>query len=97
LPRLIVTPTARIGLERCRQFLASKNPTASRKASQVIKSAFQNLKSHPEFGKPFGSSTELREVLINFGASGYVALYVYDRSSGAILILAFRHQKEAGY
>ncbi len=38
---------------------------------------------------------EYRELVIEFGDSGYVVLYRYD---GAIaVILAVRHQKEAGY
>ena len=38
---------------------------------------------------------EYRELVIEFGDSGYVVLHRYD---GAIaVILAVRHQKEAGY
>jgi hypothetical protein len=38
-----------------------------------------------------------RELVIPFGNSGYVALYRYEPGDDAVLILAFRHQKEAGY
>ena len=38
---------------------------------------------------------EFREWLIDFGSSGYVALYHLDAT--AITILAIRHQREAGY
>ena len=40
---------------------------------------------------------ELRELIISFGDSGYVALYHYERKTDTVLILAFRHQSEAGY
>jgi hypothetical protein len=40
---------------------------------------------------------ELRELLIAFGNSGYVALYRHELADNAVYILAFRHQKEAGY
>ena len=38
---------------------------------------------------------EYREWLIDFGDSGYVALYRFDGETA--LIVAVRHQKEAGY
>lgn len=40
---------------------------------------------------------ELRELVIAFGDSGYVALYRYVPADSAVYVLAFRHQKEAGY
>ena len=40
---------------------------------------------------------ELRELVISFGDSGYVALYRYEPTAEAVHVLAFRHQKEAGY
>ena len=40
---------------------------------------------------------ELRELVIAFGDSGYVALYHHELADDAVYILAFRHQKEAGY
>nr|WP_308339835.1 type II toxin-antitoxin system RelE/ParE family toxin [Thiolapillus sp.] len=36
-----------------------------------------------------------REWLIDFGSSGYIALYRFDGETATIL--AVRHQKEAGY
>lgn len=38
-----------------------------------------------------------RELIIGFGDSGYVALYRFVREDDAVYILAFRHQREAGY
>lgn len=40
---------------------------------------------------------DLRELSIRFGSSGYVALYRYDDTADAVVILTIRHQKEAGY
>lgn len=40
---------------------------------------------------------ELRELVIAFGDSGYVALYRNESADDAVYVLAFRHQKEAGY
>jgi len=45
----------------------------------------------------FNDMPELRELVIPFGDSGYIALYRYDPIADAVYVLAFRHQKEVGY
>ena len=45
----------------------------------------------------FPEMPELRELVIAFGDSGYVALYRHEPTADAVYVLAFRHQKEAGY
>jgi plasmid stabilization system protein ParE len=86
-----------MGLERCRLFLSAQNPLAATHASAVIARQLLLLEIHPEAGRPHPEERMLRELLIDFGASGYVALYRHDRAADAVYILAFRHQKEAGY
>jgi len=95
LSQIIITETAGKGLERCRQFLAEKNPAASRRAAHIISQYFDLLKDNADIGRPLDDFPELRELVIEFGRSGYVALY--RKESDMIYILAFRHQKEAGY
>lgn len=51
----------------------------------------------PEIGRPAQDEADHRELLITFGDSGYVVRYRHLRSEGVVLILAFRHQKEASY
>ncbi len=97
MPRLIVTAGATPGLERCRQFLKEKNPLAMTQAALVIEQHFSLLESNPEIGRPFDDLSKLRELIIPFGNSGYMALYRFEKSNDAVYILAFRHQKEAGY
>jgi plasmid stabilization system protein ParE len=94
---LIVTLGAARGLERCRQFLAEKSPAASKRAARAVREQFELLANQPGIGRPLEDEPELRELLISFGDSGYAALYHDDRKTDAVLILAFRHQKEAGY
>jgi Plasmid stabilisation system protein. len=53
------------------------------------------LEDAPEIGRPV--TEDMRELLIGFGDSGYVALYRYEPAADAVYILAFRHQREAGY
>lgn len=98
MPRVIVTEGAARGLERCRRFLAAKAPDAARRAGQTIAQQFQLLEHAPDVGRPLPQAPEvLRELVIQFGDSGYVALYRYDGAKDAVYVLAFKHQKEAGY
>ncbi|WP_244168337.1 MULTISPECIES: type II toxin-antitoxin system RelE/ParE family toxin [Pseudomonas] len=84
-------------MERCRQFLAGKGPQVARRAAQAIERQFSLLEKGPEVGRPFAELPELRELIIEFGDSGYVALYRHERADDAVYVLAFRHQKEVGY
>jgi plasmid stabilization system protein ParE len=94
---VIVTEGAVRGLEVCRGFLAQKNPEAARRAAQAILHQFRLLERHPAMGRPLDDLPDLRELLIPFGDTGYVALYRHEASEDAVYVLAFRHQKEAGY
>ena len=97
MPRIIVTPGAARGLERCRQFLTDKNPLAARRAATAIKHQLMVLSKQPEIGRPDPDMHELRELVIEFGDSGYIALYRYEPNLDAVFVLAIRHHREAGY
>jgi len=84
-------------LERCRRFLAAKAPQAAKRAAQAIERQFLLLETAPDIGRPYLELPELRELVIAFGDSGYVALYRHEPADDAVYVLAFRHQKEAGY
>ncbi len=96
MPQVKFAPAALRDLDRLRSFLRSKSPAAGRRAAEVIIKAIQNLEQHPEMGRPVdGMGEEYRELVIGFGHYGYVALYrVYCES---VVVLAIRHQREAGY
>lgn len=97
MPQVIITEGAVQGLERCRRFLAVKSPDAARRAGQAIERQFLLLETVPDLGRPLPEMPELRELVIAFGDSGYAALYRHEPASDAVYVLAFRHQKEAGY
>nr|WP_255714096.1 type II toxin-antitoxin system RelE/ParE family toxin [Pelagibacterium xiamenense] len=94
---MIVTEDARRGIARCLEFLAGKTSLASGRAAKAIKDHFLQLQHSPDIGRPFEGEVDLRELVIPFGDTGYVALYRHAPSHDAVYILAFRHQKEAGY
>ena len=97
MPRVIITQGAAKGLERCRLFLVEKNPQAARRAGQAIERQFTLLETNPDIGRPLDDLPELRELVVAFGESGYVALYRHELETDTVYVLAFRHQKEAGY
>ena len=67
------------------------------RVGQAIEHQFVLLETEPEIGRPFDDLPELRELIIPFGDSGYVAIYHHEIKSDSVYVLAFRHQKEAGY
>lgn len=96
MPRVIFSPAAIRDLERLRAFLRSKNPAAARRAGESIVSGVRALGAHPQMGRLVEDLPEpYREWLIDFGDSRYVARYRLE--GGVVVILAIRHQKEAGY
>lgn len=97
MPRLIITEGAGQGMERCRQFLVEKGPQIAQRAALAIERQFARLEGGPEGGRPFPELPELRELIIEFGDSGYVALYRHERADDAVYVLAFRYQKEVRY
>jgi plasmid stabilization system protein ParE len=78
-------------------FLADKDRRVAARAAAVIKQHLQILKVTPEVGRPAVEQPGLRELLISFGDSGYIALYRYVPANNAVYVLAFRHQREARY
>ncbi|MHB1942735.1 MAG: type II toxin-antitoxin system RelE/ParE family toxin [Acidiferrobacteraceae bacterium] len=61
----------------------------------LIEEAVAVPERHPLIGRAIASG--LRELVISRGDSGYGALYSFAQTHDAVLILAFRHQGEAGY
>ena len=83
-------------LVRLRAFLQHKNPIASQKAAATIIQSVQILKQYPQIGRPVNEMKPgYRELVIGFGNYGYVALYRLDGDTA--IIVAIRHQLEAGY
>ncbi len=96
MPRVIWTPAALGDVERLHDFLKDRNPLAARRAVRAIREGLGLLADQPQVGRPVENmEPEFREWLISFGDSGYVALYHFDGENA--VILAVRHQREAGY
>jgi plasmid stabilization system protein ParE len=69
---------------------------AAKRAAQAIIQTIKILEEFPFLGRPLEDlNGNYRELPIDFGDSGYLALYGYERD--IVTILAIRHQKESGY
>lgn len=96
MPRLKWSRTALADISRLHSFLASKNPSAARRAIATIRHGVKLLGQHPQVGRPVAElPPEIREWPIGFGSGGYVVLYRIDDRE--VVILAVRHGREAGY
>ena len=96
MPRLIWSPQALLDVQRLYRFLADRNIDVAKRAVQAIRQEIKIIAQQPGIGRPTEHmEPEFREWLIDFGESGYVVLYRFDGRDA--VILAVRHQKEAGY
>lgn len=82
-------------LEELTDFLFGTDPDAAIETVELVRSAIEILDLHPLIGRPIEAG--LRELVISRGRSGYLALYAYDPFRDRVIVLALRHQREAGY
>ncbi|MDD3608998.1 MAG: type II toxin-antitoxin system RelE/ParE family toxin [Pseudomonadota bacterium] len=92
-----LAPAAAEDLQRLFAFLAEHDLAAAERARHAIERAFMFLRDFPFACRKASSEHPfLREMLIEFGSAGYVALYEIE-SGNTVTILAVRHQREDDY
>jgi plasmid stabilization system protein ParE len=75
--------------------LHAENPPAAVAVLDAIESAVANLAAHPLLGRRV--EEDLRELVISYGETGYIALYRFVVQQDEVRVLALRHQREIGY
>ena len=95
MARITYAPGAVLDLERLRNFLAEHDPEAALAAAEAIVEAVCVLERHPLIGRP--AEAGMRELIISRGRTGYVALYDWLEPVDTVIVLALRHQREAGF
>ena len=95
MPQLLYSGHALDDLERLFRFLAEHDPQIAADAVAAIRSAVEMLRQHPLAGRRVEG--ELRELVISYGKTGYVALYRFLPVAEQIRMLSFRHQRELDY
>ena len=64
-------------------------------AASSIRSAVDCHGAHPFLGRRI--EEDVRELIISYGASGYIALYRFVVQRDEVRVLALRSQREIGY
>jgi plasmid stabilization system protein ParE len=91
---ILLSPDAVDDIERLRSFLDQNNPDAARRALALIWTAIEQLQEFPDLGMPT-EDAEIRQIVIRFGASGYIVRYARLREDGDILVTRIWHGREA--
>ncbi len=95
--RVRYTRTARDDLLRLYAFLLERDPQAAVQAREAIGKSVLALQEFPfSCRKAVPNNPFLREMVIQFGASGYVALFEIEDGE-TVTVLAIRHQREEDY
>ena len=82
-------------LERAFALLADRDPGAASGAAEAIRTAVSLLADHPLIGRRIRG--QIRELVISYGRTGYVALYRFVPAVAQVRILAIKHQREFRY
>jgi plasmid stabilization system protein ParE len=95
MARVEVTDHALRDMERLFEFLAGEDPVRARVQLLSVRRAFELLADHPLLGR--AAEDGRRELILSRGRFGYIAKYRWLPADEVALILAVRHQREAGY
>ena len=95
MAQVIYTDNAVDDISRAFEFMAESDPYAASAAVAAIRNAISVLSEHPLIGRTIDSP--LRELVISFGRSGYLALYRFRPERDEVRVLAVRHQRQLDY
>ncbi len=93
------TEEAQEDLLRLFDFLLQFDLDVALRARQAIEDSFQLLEQFPFTCRKAANGAHgprLRELVISFGATGYVALFEIDNAT-TVTVLAIRHQREEDF
>jgi plasmid stabilization system protein ParE len=91
---ILLSPDAIEDVERLRTFLDHANPGAARRALALIWTAIERLQDFPALGMPT-ADPDIRQIVIRFGAAGYIIRYTILHETADVLITRVWHGREA--
>ena len=97
MPHVTLSAPAQTDPSRLHTFLVGKDINTAKRAVLAIREAFLPLQHAPMIGRPVEDHGDLRELVIDFGASAYLALYSFEPRLDGVTILAIKHQREDDY
>jgi plasmid stabilization system protein ParE len=91
---ILLSPDAVMDIERLWIFLDQYNPGAARRALALIWTAVDRLQEFPALGMPT-EDADIRQIVIRFGASGYIVRYAILAETADILVTRIWHGRES--
>ena len=95
MAQIVYSLNALANLARAFEFLLEHDQEAAIASAAAIREAVELLANHPMIGRRVAG--ELRELVISYGKTGYVALYRFIPAHDLVRVLAVRHQRELDY
>jgi len=93
MPSVKYSAQAVADLQRLHDFLATQDKDVAKRSVAVIRDALKKIAVMPERFRPVQGRMYMREAIIDFGSSGYIARFRH-LPSGDIVIARIKHQKE---
>ena len=91
---IVFSPDALEDVARLRSFLDQNNLRAAQRAMTLMFTAIERLQDFPDRGRGT-DDPGIRQIVLKFGASGYVVRYAVLPESGDIVITRVWHGREA--
>jgi plasmid stabilization system protein ParE len=95
MSRVILSAGLREDFDRIFDFLFDYVLDHSARHIEAIMDALDVLATSPLIGRPV--SLGQRELIISHGASGYLAVYLFDPAIDTVFVLAVRSRRERDY
>ena len=95
MAQIVYSQNALANLARAFEFLLEHDQEAAIASAAAIREAVELLANHPMIGRRVAG--ELRELVISYGKTGYVALYRFIPARDLVRVLGVRHQRELDY
>lgn len=96
MPSVKYSSQAIADLKRLHDFLATQDPDVAKRAVSVIRNALEKVAFMPERFRPVEEKLYVREAVIDFGNSGYIARFRH-LPNGDVTIARIKHQKESDF
>jgi plasmid stabilization system protein ParE len=84
----------RSGCRACARFPGRTKSAAAKRALAAIWRALEQAQVFPELGAPTADAN-IRQIVVRFGSSGYIARYTVLPATGDILVTRLWHGREA--
>lgn len=95
MAQVVYSANALDNLIQAFEFLRNENPDTASESANAIRSAVETLAEHPLIGRRVQG--EIRELVISYGKTGYLALYRFLPEINQVRVLAVRHQRQLDY